>query len=77
MLRGEVVAPSRKAHIARGVEMYDREGNVMYAEYVATINKIDSPAKGDTLSQNGENFVLEAALDDNGYNVRFVLRKAT
>jgi hypothetical protein len=75
LLRGEVVDPPRKAHIARGVEMYDREGNVMYAEFVATLNKVDAPVKGDTLVQGNDSFVLENQLDDNGYSVRFVLRR--
>lgn len=83
LLRGE--QPPIKAHIARGVEMYDREGNAMYAEYVGTISRSANPRKGDTLVvgvddqgvplPTAETFVLEVAVQDNGSNARFILRK--
>lgn len=72
MLRG---ATTVKAHIARDVEVADREGNVGYAEYVLTIAKTHAPMRGDPLVQNGEAFLLELPLDDNGYTVRYVLRR--
>lgn len=55
--------------------MYDREGNVMYAEHVATLAKKDAPKKGDTLSTADADYVLDTIVDDNGYAVRYVLRK--
>lgn len=75
ILRGEVVSPVRRVNVARNVEMYDREGNLMYAEHVATINKQDAPAKGDTLVVAGEDFILDSLIEDNGYSARWMLRK--
>jgi hypothetical protein len=72
LLRGDTTV---KAHIARDLEVADREGNVGYAEYVLTIEKSYNPVRGDTLAQSGETFVLELPLDDNGYTQRFILRK--
>lgn len=83
LLRGEVVDPPRRVNHAQGVEAYDREGNVMYVEHVATINKVDAPAKGNTLvfidsdglPVPGESYVLDTLIEDNGYSVRYVIRK--
>lgn len=83
LLRGEVVDPPRRVSMARNVEMYDRDGNVLYVEHVGTFSKLDAPAKGDTLvfidadgvPIPGESYVLDTLGDDNGYSVRFVMRK--
>ena len=72
MLRGDTTI---KAHIARDIEVADREGNVGYAEYVVTLLRTTTPGRGDTLVQGSESFVLELPLDDNGYTVRYILRK--
>jgi hypothetical protein len=83
VLRGEIVTPRRRVNLAHNVEMYDREGNLMYEQHVGTFNKADSPLKGDTLvfidtdgnPIAGESYILDALVEDNGYSARYVLRK--
>ena len=57
------------------MEVYDREGNVKYAEYVALLAKKDAPNKGNTLTTADASFVLDTLVQDNGHAVRYVLRK--
>jgi hypothetical protein len=73
VLRGTV---NCKAHIDRDVQMTDREGNVFVATQVVTISKAHAPVADDSLVVGSETFVLETMIDDNGYSVRFIGRKA-
>lgn len=66
---------AHKVDIDRDMQVYDREGNVRVAEYVATIHREDAPEPGNTLVVGADSFVLETRLDDDGYVQRFILRK--
>lgn len=82
LLRG--ATPQHKIHMARDVQMVDRQGNLYIAQYVAKINVEDQPVPGDTfdlLADDGvtatESFVLETLIDTNGYTSRFTARKTS
>lgn len=67
-----------KAFIAHNVEI--AQGDMIVARSVATFLKTDIPRTGELLvvigaSDTDESYLLEAPLADNGYTVRFVLRR--
>lgn len=75
VLRGEIVDPPIRAHIEHDVEMSDGMGNVMFAQLVVSIASSLNPQSGDSFSQDGVDYKLDAKIADNGYTSRFVLVK--
>ena len=81
LLRGEVVSPPRRVNVEHGVEVM--QGDMHALRSVATFSKADVPRNGDTLvfvdaagaPLPGESYIVEAAIEDNGYTVRHVVRK--
>lgn len=73
LLRG--AATINKVHIAQDVDLVDAQGNMVVESYVGTISNEDAPVRGDTLVHPLGTFVLESAVDNNGFSSRFVLRK--
>jgi hypothetical protein len=77
-------AQTTKAPFEQGVEVVDGEGNVVVAQYVAGLDPALNPRVGDTLVYvdnigdplPDESYVLDTPLSNNGYHVRFILRKA-
>lgn len=81
LLRGEVVAPARRAHVEHGVHVTDNDAT--YVRSVSTTLKGDNARNGDTLvfvdeqgiAVAGESYVIEKVLEDNGFTVRHIVRR--
>lgn len=73
VLRGEVTDPPRDINIQHGVEMLGEYGTVVAVRSVATINVVDTPAKGNTLAAAGKTYVLDGKIEDNGFSQRWTL----
>lgn len=73
VLRGEITDPPRDIHLEHGVELIGEYGHVAQIRSVATINVIDAPAKGNTLSADGKTYVLDSKIATTGYSERWVL----
>lgn len=77
LLRG--VATIHKVHVARDIEMVDRQGNLVVVAYVATISSADDARSDDALvistGPNVGSYVIETKIDDNGFFARYIVRK--
>lgn len=77
LLRGEVVDPVRRVHVAHDTELTGGYGEVVGRRTVATMWKSYLPVPGNTLVADGANWVVDSpAMEDNGVSVVVILRKA-
>lgn len=81
ILRGEVVTPPRKVHIAHGVQFQgyghgtvESNGDLVVSKSVATILASDGPIVGDRLQHPDGDYDLDVLHKDNGYTMQFILR---
>lgn len=73
LLRGTVAC---KVNIEHGVDVIGDDVDVVVQRSVATISATHVPKVGDALTHPDGNYVLDAIMQNNGANPRFILRKA-
>jgi hypothetical protein len=77
LLRGEIVDPPRDIAIEHGVEFGDEYGRTIAVRSIATINVADAPASRDTLLVDGDSYVLDTKVTDDGFAQRWTLVKTS